>query len=123
MEGIVLEIYRLNDTMEVRSDFYIITDPFDGASEPVKKSTAKRFITENGLVVTCQDNTGRIWDTPAQSFRQKHSATCKFAKPAKKETKAERYQRGRDKTAYRNRLFAFLDKAWDGVEEEETEED
>lgn len=121
MEGIVLEIYRLNDAMEVRSDFYIITDPFDNASDPVKKSTAKRFITENGLVVTSQDNTGRIWDTPAQSFRQKHSATCKFAKPARTETKEERYQRGRDKTAYRKRLFAFIDKTWGGVEEAEEE--
>ena len=39
----------------------------------IEKDEAMMLIRDNGLVKVFDDNDGRIWDTPGQSFRAKYS--------------------------------------------------
>lgn len=121
-KGIVLEMFRLRETLETTSDFYIITNPFDTEIHPVSKEEALEFIRNNQLHVAVRDNSGRIYDTATCKFQREWAASEKFKK-IEPESDEQTKRRLAEKAMYKETLFDLLDKVWDGEEEIEEDED
>ena len=120
MAGIVLEMFRLKETLETVSEFYIIEDPFcDDEPSPVSKEDARRYIRDNMLFVAEEDNTGRIYDTAAHLFQRKWGVSERFRKTGE-ESKEESIAMSEARANYRERLFSLIDRVWgDGNDCEE----
>jgi hypothetical protein len=72
---IVIKYYTtfLNMT---NATYEIATTPFK-VGKIVTKDEAKRYITENGLVLASKDENGCIWDTPERAFYNKFQGMAK----------------------------------------------
>lgn len=117
-KGIVLEMYRIRQTENMESDFFIITDPFSEVINQVSKDDAKRFIKENELHVAHSDNTGRIFDTASHAFQREFACSEKFRRVGV-ETQEQAKERAAARSEYKEKLWAILDKVWGDSEEEE----
>lgn len=99
MVGIILEGYRLCTDNEVRSEFFLIKNPFDTDRVRLSKAEARKYIIENCLHVAIEDKSGRIWDTATQDFRRSFSVS-------------ESGLNGEERKRYREKLYRTIEKVW-----------
>ena len=121
--GIIMEIYRLQPSLEVQSDFYLITDPFCEETHQISLAEAKAYIAANKLTPAITEKYGRIFDTKAHRFKNRFAASKQFPKKkgVKQSTKEARKRRAA-RFAYKKKLFETLDRVWGADEEVEDEQ-